>query len=444
MNHYTSGMLLLILWLFCITYTNAQPKVEKNKVITKSLEGLIEEALANNQQLKIRSMEQQLAEKDLQKAQGIYLPQVKTSITGTYTNLPLNAFGTRLNQGIITQADFNPADLNDPDGIDNLQTILEVRQPIYNPHLIPLRKAAAANVQAQKFRTARIKSYIKYELTKAYLQLQYFYALKAVLEEAKNLGEANEELANNNFSEGLIQEVDVVDVKVRIKEVENQIFQVEYHIQDASDYLHFLKNTTADGVIAPADTLAYTDQAGLINEQLEGRSDFQALKFGIEGRQHQLESTKKAMLPTANAFGSYALNNPLSFDEVTGGYLLGVQLSWDVFKGNQRKRNQEKATIEVQKVQAEYQQLVNQNKLELQKAKRMMEQAQSQIDLSGQLIKQAEERLRITIDRFEEGLEKTTDLLNAEVNLSQKRLNRLQAILDYKLAAASIEFLIEK
>ena len=56
-------------------------------------------------------------------------------------------------------------------------------------------------------------------------------------------------------------------------------------------------------------------------------------------------------------------------------------------------------------------------------------------------MEQSKEALRIRTNRFEQGLEKTSDLLISETQYLQKQLEQLQTIFSYNFTKAYVEFL---
>jgi outer membrane protein TolC len=84
------------------------------------------------------------------------------------------------------------------------------------------------------------------------------------------------------------------------------------------------------------------------------------------------------------------------------------------------------------------------SRTEIRKAIRKMEEAREQVRLARITIEQAAEDLRIRSDRYEQGMEKTTDLLRAEVQLEEARMKRLQALYQYNISRARLELLLEK
>ena len=105
-----------------------------------------QEALAkvqeNNMSLKISEEDYNQALADFRQTNAVFLPNITASHTGMATTNPLMAFGSKLNQEILTPADFDPALLNDPSQIENYTTKFEIQQPLINMDGIYQRKAA--------------------------------------------------------------------------------------------------------------------------------------------------------------------------------------------------------------------------------------------------------------------------------------------------------------
>src|SRR5690606_32962892 len=170
----------------------------------------------------------------------VFLPNITASHTGMTTTNPLMAFGSKLNQEILTQNDFNPALLNNPERTDNFATRIEIQQPLINVDGIFQRQASKNKMQAMQLQRQRTQDYILLEVEKAYMQLQLAYKAVGVLEQALEAAQENKKLADNSFDQGYLQRADVLAVEVRVSEVYNQLKQAKRNVQNASDYLSFL------------------------------------------------------------------------------------------------------------------------------------------------------------------------------------------------------------
>ena len=128
-----------------------------------------------NLQIKIAQQAYQGALADYQSSNALFLPSITASHTGISTTNPLMAFGSKLNQAILTPADFNPALLNNPVRTQNFATTIEVLQPIINVDGLYGRQAAKAKTNAFLLQTQRTQEYVEFEVNKAFMQLQMAY-----------------------------------------------------------------------------------------------------------------------------------------------------------------------------------------------------------------------------------------------------------------------------
>ena len=79
--------------------------------------------------------------------------------------------------------------------------------------------------------------------------------------------------------------------------------------------------------------------------------------------------------------------------------------------------------------------------MELIRAKRSLRDAKNNLKLSDLSVQQSKEALRIRTNRYKEGLEKTTDLLQAETQYAQKQLEYYTTIFQHNYALAYVQFL---
>lgn len=415
--------------------------IQAQEVIPISKSEVLNKVSQDNTSIKISEQEFIEARADYRQTNAIYLPNITASHTGIATTNPLMAFGSKLNQGILTQNDFNPALLNNPPQVESFATKFEIQQPLINLDGMYQRKAAKSKMEAMALKTERTSEYLAFEVDKAYMQLQLAYKGVDVLQQALNAANANKELADNSFKQGYLQRADVLNVEVRVTEVLNQLQTAKSNVQNASNYLSFLMNDDAYVVYIPTDSLTISVSAMENKTISENRSDIKAMQLATNAYEAMNKADKMAFLPRLNAFGSYELYDDKIFQGDANGYLFGAQLSWDLFQGSKRIGKAQKSKAEFEKSQLEYSQYVSQSNLELNKARRAYLDAENKLRLTSLSLKQSEESLRIRTNRFKEGLEKTSDLLMAETQFAQKQLEYYQTIFEYNYAQAYLEFL---
>ena len=348
-----------------------------------------------NLQVKLANDEAKLAQAELLGTRAMYLPNVNASYTFSNTNNPLYAFGSKLNQERITQMDFDPAKLNAPDAISNFATKIEVQQPIINMDAVYLKKAGQVKSEVLKIKAERTKEYIQFEFKKAYMQLQLAYRMLETLENAKTTTLANKKVIDNYFKNGMIQKTEVLYIDVRVKEIENQIAYAKSNIKNASDYLYFLLDEESfNKVFKPTEKLEFQNQilenTATLNVE---RKDLQAYQKSLEAYDYLIKSTKA------------------------------------------------KYKAELTKAQTEITQYNKQSQLELNKANRQVQDAENKVNLTKLALEQSKEAYRIRKNRYDQGLEKSSDLLMSETTMSQKDLEYQQAIFEYNVALEYYKFL---
>ena len=411
--------------------------------LTISKKDIVQKANDKNLQLQIANQAFKSAQADYRQSNALFLPSITASHTAISTTNPLMAFGSKLNQEVLSASDFNPALLNDPAATQNYATKIEVLQPLINVDGLYGRQAAKSKMEAFQLQTERTGEYLALEVNKSFMQLQLAYKAVKVLEKANTTAEANLKLIANYFNQGILQKTDVLSVQVRVNEIKNQLQYAKSNVQNASDYLAFLLNEdNTNKVYKPLEELDNTITISSNNTTLSGnRKDILAMDKSSEAYAKMYQSSKMNFLPTLNAFGSYEMYDDTLFGTNAQGYLIGAQLSWKVFDGYKSIGKMEKAKAEYQKAQVENQQYKSQSQLELNKTNRQLKDAENKVNLEKLALEQSQEAYRIRSNRFTQGLEKTTDLLQAETQMYQKELQLLQAVFEYDFTQEYLQFL---
>ncbi len=434
-SHKTKSIVIVTLLLFVSTLSFGQttPLTYADFKTTVS---------THNYKLKISEATIEIATADVIQSNSLFLPDISISYTGITTTNPMMAFGSKLNQEILTQNDFNPAILNDPAPIDHFSTRIEIQQPLINLDGLYNRKAAKATVQAYQLQATRTKEQLDLQTYKAYMLLQLAYKTTEVLEVSLKTAQENNLLATRSFKQGLLQRSDVLAVKVRLTEVKNRLQLAQSNIHNLSDGISLLMGKVSNTVYLPIDKLAAVENNDLYNSSFsENRSDLQALKKTNEAYSYLYKAAKMSFLPRLNAFGNYELHDGNFLGTTAKGYLIGAQLSWNVFNGNKRLGKIKKSKATHDKSLLNYEQYKTESKMALQKAIRNLKDAKNQLKLTQLAMKQSKEALRIRVNRYKQGLEKTTDLLFSETQYSQKQLEYYQTVFQYNYAQASLLFL---
>jgi outer membrane protein TolC len=406
------------------------------------LQEAISAALANNKTIRLAGLDERIAESNFNQTQAIFLPQVDLSYSAMSTNNPLNAFGFKLQQGTINQNDFNPALLNHPSATPDYMAQVEVKQPLLNIDMMYMRKGAEKQTEVYRYKTQRTQEYITFETTKAFLQLQLAYHAEKVLAEAGQTAKSVYTFTDNHFKQGLIQKSDLLNAQVHVTTVESNLAKAKSSILNASDYLSLLMGQPTGKIYSIADE-PQTNLPAIDSTQkvFANRSDFMAMQKAIEASGLMIKSSQMSYLPKLNAFGNYQFNDSRLTGFGANAYLVGIQLSWNVFNGNKTKHVITAQKLERDKLAVQLAQQKDQSQLELDKAYRDLSDARFEMSQDQAAIDQAAEALRILQNRYQQGLVNTTDVLTADTQLSQLKFSFAQAQFTANLTRAYIQLL---
>ncbi len=448
-NNKLNDMLNVKTISFCITgllisfYAYSQ-----EGIIRLSLDDAIKRAEENNWQINKSKAQGKVAKFDFRQTNSLFLPDINLSHSVIATNDPLMAFGFKLKQEIVGNSDFNPVLLNDPGRIENFTTKVEVKQPLINVDGFYARKAAKEKMRAVDYQTERAINYTKYEVKKAYYQLELTKEAIEVVKKSYEMAKSASKLTEDNLKQGYVKEADLLSAKVRVFEIENQLSEATNNYKMAQEYLAFLLGFDINTEIETTDVLntspVVMDNISEGNNLIDNRSDILAYKNGVEARKSMLRSSRFKFLPRLNAFGQYEWNDDKLLGNNAENYMLGASLSWNIFSGYRNIAKVQKAKAELRIAGLDYDEYLQKSKMEIESAKRNVAVAFKKLQTSRLAKEQAKESLRIRMDRYKQGLEKTTDLLFSETVSSARNLSFIKSVYDYHIAVFQLEFLLEK
>lgn len=388
-------------------------------------------ALVQQQNWDLKKMNQQIGmtASDSRSANAVFLPSVNFTETFTNTTDPMMAFGTKLGQSSIEQADFNPVLLNNPDNISNFNTSINIEQPLFNLDGLYGRKAALKQSEASQYDQVWMQKMMIIKAKSLYYQLVLTIQAEEVMAHLKSASEANLKVAQDLFDQGAITRADLLGAELRLKQVESEWLRAQHQVVKVNSQLLQHMGEVEVYQIDPIDPIPNTEEANamLVESNLsEQRADLKAMKLKAEAAGYGYQSQKGSFVPRVNAFGRYSFNDPQFLGTQADNYLVGVQLKWDVFKGGKQIGATQKANYQKQYAQIAYEESRSRADHELQQLKNDFELAIKQKELAELSADQARALHQIRQDRFAQGLEKTSDLLMDESNYMNQEMQLLK------------------
>jgi len=331
---------------------------------------------------------------------------------------------------------------------------LSVQQPLFTG--FRLQSAAMMSrelAQAAAHETDGNRAELVFSVATAYWNLVKASELRAVTAENVSLIRAHLRDVDNFREQGLLTTNDVLRVKTQLANAELIDLEAQNGVQMAATLLNSLTGlpleagleptTPVEAAASEAAALESADLQSLIERAKESHPELRALGARVRASEAGVTAAKSGWLPQAFITGNYYNLRPNprvmpARDEFYGTWDLGVTISFDVWNWGQTRQQVSQAEAHRAQARDGLSLMEDQVVLEVTQAFLGLRQARQRIAAAESAVGQAEENLRVTTDRFQEGVALSRDVLDAEVLLLQARTTRAQALADRALAAARL------
>lgn len=378
-------------------------------------------------------------------ARSAYFPKVDASETWTRTNNPTLVFGTLLNQGRFTQADFNTVKLNSPSALENWRSAISVTQPVYNGgregigvRLAEIRKS----LSAEGLETTQ--QGVFFAVTRAYYDLLFAKATVAVARETVQIAEADVRSIASRFKGGAAVKSDLLQAEVRLAAYREEVIRADQAVRIAGIALRH-----AIGLDEPVDAEGHLSVGAeripelgtMVARALESRPDYRKQAADVREAGMAVQLARSTYLPKFNLQASYELNNTAPFSEngANNYVALGV-VSLNLFNGLSDAATVRKARAEREKARKLLAAKRREVEVEVVEAYYGMAAARERLAVTKTAVAQGKENLRIIRNRYNGGISPVIDLLTAELVLNQAKQNRIHALYDERVGWARLRF----
>jgi len=239
---------------------------------------------------------------------------------------------------------------------------------------------------------------------------------------------------------GVSTNFDVTTTKVRIAQAENTKIDLQNQLLNQEVQLARLLHRPENTVVPVRGRFEYNPQAvdvaAALNAGSQNRPEVKLAKDNEQtaiAQQHVVEASNRPSLNVLGQVGSkngYILPN---IERMRFNTVLGAQLNVPIYDGNRNKVQRVGAEATVKGAQARIQDTQEQVRADVLQAVNNMQASAARYDNSEVQIAQATDALTRAKSRYRYGVGNNLDVLDAETQLAQSRLSRLQAIYNYTL-----------
>ena len=374
--------------------------------MAETLEDAWNIAIDNNHQIKSAKADTSASEQQLYSAQGQRLPELNVG-TG-YTQFSETQAAKADFQGQSGQFNTYQA------GSVKAQAIASL--PIYTSGRISHSiNAAEASLQAAQHNEISSVLNIKMQVSEAYVAvLRMEGALQVAQNHVDSLVAHNRDV-KNLYDQGVVAKNDLLAATVELANAQQLVVQAANQLDIArAHYNQLLDRNLADEVHlahrfpeTPQGTLTELSKSALTQ-----RSELIVLAQQIEALEQQAQSVKAGNLPQVAVNGGYQYQEN-RYQAFQGLWMVNVGMQWKLFDGS-TGHSSDAIGRQAISLKEQRDDLVSMISLQVRQAWLDIQEAQKRIEVTQQSIAQADENMKVTADRYQQGLSTNTDVLKAE------------------------------
>ena len=398
----------------------------------ESLESAWQIALAQNHQFKARK-EHQLAALD----------QVAEVKAQRLPNLTLSANYLSLDNPPTIQSNFAGIDFTFSYWEQNaLYYSVYSSLPLYTSGRIKASLAAATEqADAAQFDTASERQDLKMAVAKAYIDiLRANHGLLLAKSHLASLKKHQADVSNLKL-QGLVSRGDLLSANVSLANA-NQTLSRTRNLSE----LAFAAYNQLLGRELDIKPLLREPEAHIFSNNLDEltlramqqREELRALRKRANALQYQATSVKAASKPQVVMGGGYAYqeNENQLYEDI---WFANVGMVWTLFDGGSTRHRSNHLNRQANALKAQHDNLGELIRLQVRQAWLQIGETRERVEVAQGSIAEAEENLKVTRNRYQEGLSSHTEVLDAETLRIKSRSNHANALYDSILAGLQLE-----
>ena len=432
--------LMLIMALIMFTgNTKAQQKM------SLTVNQAVEIGLKNSKSLHASLMKVKSAEAKVKEINAGRLPSIK--LTAAYRRLSsINPFAISFMGANYTIS---------PSILDNYTTQLTLMQPLFTGfRLMAGSDMAEQSAKATNEDYSKDQSDLVFNIRNAYWSLFKAMQMKTVMEETVNQAKAHINDAKNLLKAGMLTQNDILKLEVQLSDIEFKQVDAENAVKLANVALNSVLNIplqTEVEIDSKPDEVPSNCEGidKLVNDAIDKRPEIKSADYRVKASESNVTMAKSSWYPQISLVGDYYYSNPNqrifpAQEKFKGTWDAGVNLSLNIWDWLTTSHQTEQAQAQLTQSMDALSIIKDNITLEVTQNYLNFSQAKKKIDISKLGVEQAVENLRVTEDKFKNGMALSSDVVDAETAYSTAKINYTNSVVDYELAKARLDKSIGK
>lgn len=245
------------------------------------------------------------------------------------------------------------------------------------------------------------------------------------------------------YEVGVVAKVDVLRSQVELANAKQSLIKAENAYQIAEANLNKIVGLPMDTQLKLDNILVYTpyenDMQYCLDYAAKHRPELEQAKQNVEAAKGALRVAISGHMPQIAASASQNWNDSNWPGDENGNWGVGVQVTMNIFDSGVTTSKIHGAEADLAKAHETYRDTVDAVNLDVRSNYLNLREAEKRIDTTKLAVSQAEEDYRIAQLRYMNGVGTNTDVLDAQVALTDAKTNYLQAMYDYNTCKTNLE-----
>lgn len=414
--------------------------IDAQEKLSLTLDRAIEIGLQNSKQLHSSLMKVKSAEAKVKEVSSLRLPSLK------------------LNAGYRRLSEVDPFIINTPFGsfpiapgiFDNYSVQLSLFQPLFTG----FRLAGNVNLNEELSNTTKEefnkdKSELLFNIKNSYWGVFKAMQFKKVMDETVAQIKAHVEDAKNLEKAGMLTKNDILKIEVQLSNAIYQQLEAENAVKLSMTALNNVIGLALNTQIEIASDVNLNeyrtdDLSRLIDSAVGNRPEIKAADSRVKASEAGVTLAKSSWYPQISLYANYYYSKPNqrilpTQNRFDGTWDAGVNLSMNVWDWLTTKHQTDQAEAQLAQAVDGMGLIKDGITLEVTQNYLSLTQANKKIEIAKLIVSQAEENLRVTSQKFKNGMATSSDLVDAETALISAKTNYTTSIVDHELAKAKLE-----
>jgi outer membrane protein len=396
-----------------------------------TLREAIGRALESNHLLKAAALEQGAAQQEVAATRSRYLPRVLLESGAVLSNTPSRVFMMKLDEARINPAsDFAANTLNHPDARGDFRSAVTLEQPLLDFGISTGVELAGKDAETAAVSLEKSREQVAFRVYLAYLGVRKARAYRDIADQAVENAREHGRLAGVREKDGVGLKSDQLRAATALSEAEQRLISAKNDLLLARMRLNLAVGGEQGEALDITGTPELAEPAlaqDLVALAQKGRPELKVAQKAVEKGELAVRQAGNAFLPTLYASAGYQVNDrnvPLGYDN--DSWNIGINLRWELFDGNRRSHEKQKAELSRQAAAAMLENDRREVSLQVTESVLRRQEARLKLESARAAVKAAEEAARLVTLRFQNGLSSMVELMDTESALNRSRANLVE------------------